>query len=80
MISTAALIVTMQARIETMGRQFDERNELDERYRGRAYRFVQVGIDGTSKDLVEEIFGKNFVKWQLNITAFLFTEQELILH
>jgi hypothetical protein len=43
-----------------------------------ASRFVVTGIDGKTKNIVEEIFGKNFIKWMLAVAAFLFTEDEIM--
>jgi hypothetical protein len=41
-------------------------------------RFVVTGVNGDTKNIVEEIFGKNFVKWSLAVTCFLFTEDEIM--
>jgi hypothetical protein len=41
-------------------------------------RFVVTGVDGKTKNIVEEIFGKIFCKWMLAVSAFMFTEDELM--
>jgi len=41
-------------------------------------RFVIIGVDGTSKDMIDEIFGRNFIKWMLAVCKHYFSERELM--
>jgi hypothetical protein len=43
-----------------------------------ASRFIVTGVDGKTKDIVDEIFGKNFVKWMSAVASFMFTEDEIM--
>ena len=40
--------------------------------------FRATGIDGEVKDLIEKIFGRNWIKWMLNVAKHLFSEEELM--
>jgi hypothetical protein len=66
----------MNAKIEVLTQQNNVRAMEARAVETRS--FVLSGIDGTTKHIIDEIFGKNFVKWMLAVTKFLFTEQELI--
>ena len=74
----ADLMATMrnqQSQIEALAERVTQGNQAAVR---DTSRFVITGIDGTSKHMIDEIFGRNFVKWFLQVIKFRFTEQEII--
>ncbi len=70
-----ATMQTQQSQIEALTARVTQVNQGAGR---DASRFIITGIDGTSKHMIDEIFGRNFIKWFLAVVKFRFTEQELI--
>lgn len=67
---------TQQAQIETLTQRVAQvgSNQVV----NRDARFIIIGKDGTSKHMIDEIFGRNYIKWSLNVIKFRFTDKELI--
>ena len=66
-----------QAQIETLTQRVAQVG-CNQGAGNRDARFVIIGKDGTSKHMIDEIFGRNFIKWLLAVVKFRFTEKELI--
>ena len=79
-IAIQNLLVSLQAQqaqIETLTQRVTQVGN-NQRVGNRDPRFIINGKDGTSKHMIDEIFGRNFSKWTLAVVKLRFTDQELI--